>query len=205
MPQQYIATTSANLLTNANGLSLTAYTPPANLEPAGGADWVAITHADFLTQANSLAAHRGSAQNGGLKTHVVDFDDIVNVYNYGLRMPEAIHAYLQNALYTWPIPPGYAVLFGDGTLNPRNLDCSTVAASNGLKFCTRWDVNTQNFIPPDLLLQIAFKDLSPQITRPFCSAGMICCQTWRWAVFLSIPPAKPKMSSIKSSGTSKTS
>lgn len=161
MPQQYIATTSANLLTNANGLSLTAYTPPANLEPAGGADWVAITHADFLTQANSLAAHRGSAQNGGLKTHVVDFDDIVNVYNYGLRMPEAIHAYLQNALYTWPIPPGYAVLFGDGTLNPRNLDCSTVAASNGLKFCTRWDVNTQNFIPPDLLFTDRFQGLIP--------------------------------------------
>ncbi|MFO7682819.1 MAG: C25 family cysteine peptidase, partial [Chloroflexota bacterium] len=168
--QQYIATTLTNTLSGSETVAISAYTPPANLEPAAGADWIAISHADFLPQANNLAAHRANPQFGGLKTHVIDIEDVVNVYGYGLPLPDAIHTYLKNALYNWTTAPGYVVLLGDATVSPRNLDCSTVT-QNGLRFCSVWDKDAKTFIPTDMLFTDRFQGLIPSDQTAVLLAG----------------------------------
>ncbi|MCB9422915.1 MAG: hypothetical protein H6667_24155, partial [Ardenticatenaceae bacterium] len=54
---KFIATTTANTHTP---LSISKYVPTSLEPPAGGADWIAISHANFLAQANTLANHRAS-------------------------------------------------------------------------------------------------------------------------------------------------
>jgi hypothetical protein len=143
--QNYIATTTSNTLSTTDKIS--QYTAPTTLNPAIGADWVAISHKNFITAANTLAAHRQTQDFGEFSTHVVDIQDIINVYGYGLPMPEAIQAYLRNAL-TWPTSPGYVALVGDGVVSPRKLDC----AAN----CSTWDKDAENYVPTDM----QFKDFN---------------------------------------------
>jgi hypothetical protein len=100
-------------------LAIDQYIPP-DLNPAEGvADWVAITHRDFLTGTNRLASHRADPVYGGLAAHVVDIEDVVNQYGYGLAMPRAINNYLRHALVHWAQAPSYLLLVGDATDNPR--------------------------------------------------------------------------------------
>ena len=82
----FIATTVANLH---SPVSLTAYTA-SELTPAGGAEWVGISYGAFITETERLAAHRGLPENGGLTTAVIDVEEIVNQYGFGLRLPSAI-------------------------------------------------------------------------------------------------------------------
>ncbi len=114
-----IATTTANLRQPA---SITTYTPPS-LDPAGGAAWVAISHADFASAAAQLAAHRADPSYTGLSTYVVDIADVINQYGYGLAIPDAIRSYLTHAFVNWSVQPEFLTLFGDATFNPLNLSC----------------------------------------------------------------------------------
>lgn len=148
--QNYIATTTANTLTPDK---ISPYTAPTTLEPPQGADWVAIAYNSFLPQANTLATHRQQTQYGGLSTHVVDIQDIINVYGDGLPMPEAIHTYLEKSL-TWPHKPSYVVLVGDGVISPRNLQCSYNCYDD-------WDKDAQNFIPTDMQFKDRYQGLIP--------------------------------------------
>jgi hypothetical protein len=94
-------------------LSVTAYLPP-DLDPPAGADWIAITHPDFITEVQRLADYR-AGQN--LRTMVVNVDDLYNLYSDGIYQPAAIRDYLAHAL-NWPSPaPAYALLVGDGNWN----------------------------------------------------------------------------------------
>ena len=141
--QHYIATTTNNVYTTTD--KIIKYTVPASLNPVGGADWIAISHGNFITQANTLASHRGQAAYGGLSTYVVDVEDVINIYGYGLPMPEAINSYLKDSL-TWSTIPGYVILIGDGLIAPRQLDC--------LANCSTWDPTAINYVPTDM----QFKD-----------------------------------------------
>jgi hypothetical protein len=99
-------------------LSVTRYVPP-DLDPPGGADWVAITHPDFLTEVQRLADYRTSR---GLQAVVVDVNDLYNQYGGGVYQPAAIRDYLAHAL-TWSgAVPRYALLVGDGNPNFRGVD-----------------------------------------------------------------------------------
>ena len=94
-------------------LSINRYVPP-NLDPPDGADWIAITHADFMTEARRLGDYRRAQ---GLRVLVVDVEDLYRQFGSGLYQPAAIRDYLAHAL-TWPGPaPSYAVLVGDGNWN----------------------------------------------------------------------------------------
>lgn len=92
------------------------------LTPAGGADWVAVTHSDFTSAINTLAAHR--ATYSGLTTHVVTVDDVVNQYGYGLPTPNGIRDYIAHAVTSWPVAPRYLLLGGDASNNPRERACA---------------------------------------------------------------------------------
>ena len=81
--------------------------------PTNGADYIIITHPDFMSQAQKLADYR-SSQN--LRTFVVDIFDIYNEFNDGLYSPIAIHSFVKYAYENWVKPaPLYLLLLGDTT------------------------------------------------------------------------------------------
>ncbi|RPH34930.1 hypothetical protein EHM92_07155, partial [bacterium] len=81
---------------------------------ATGADYIIVTHGDFLAPAQSLASERRSFN--GVRTAVADVQDIYDEFNYGHPSAHAIKAYLKNAYATWPSPaPAYLLLLGDAS------------------------------------------------------------------------------------------
>jgi uncharacterized repeat protein (TIGR01451 family) len=113
----FIATTLANI---ESPLTISRYVPEDLVPEGSGADWVAITSRDFITEVERLARHREETFFGTLSTHLVDVESVVNQYGYGLPMPSSIQDYLKSALVDWQRPPSYALLVGDSTVNPRN-------------------------------------------------------------------------------------
>jgi uncharacterized repeat protein (TIGR01451 family) len=114
----FIATTTGNALSPAQ---LSRYDVP-DLEPPGnGADWVAIAYKDFITETQVLADHRENPLYGGFDAHVVDIEDVVNQYGYGLPIPAAVQDYLLHGLATWQLPPAYLLLVGDATIDPHEV------------------------------------------------------------------------------------
>jgi uncharacterized repeat protein (TIGR01451 family) len=154
---KFLATTSSNILTPE---VIGRYTP-TSLDPVAGANWVAVTHKDFVAEADQLAQHRADVNYGGLRTFVVDVEDIINQYGYGLPLPGAIRDYLVHALATWPETPGYLTLIGDSTLNPRGLNVDEPGSwldeqivPTDLLFVDRW----QGQIPSDLTYSLLVGD-----------------------------------------------
>lgn len=98
--------------------TITAASPENLLDPSLGADYVVITHHDFYAQAQALAAFRA---NQGLRTMVVDVEDVYDLFAYGRRVPESLHDFLAYAYANWTPPaPAYIVLLGDGHLDFKN-------------------------------------------------------------------------------------
>ncbi|MCB8966619.1 MAG: DUF11 domain-containing protein [Ardenticatenaceae bacterium] len=145
-----IATTTSNTLTPA---AISAYTPP-NLNPTNGAEWLAITHADFTSEANRLAAHRSAATFSDLSTQVVNIKDVINQYGYGLPIPGAIHDYLTYALGHWAVAPRYVTIFGDSTFNPLHNECAGGCLA-------QFDINAPIFVISDLVFKDNYQGLVP--------------------------------------------
>ncbi len=87
-----------------------------------GADWVVITHSDFIPQAKKLAEHR--TRKDSLKTLVVDVADIYNEFSCGMLDPVAIRDFLKFAFDTWNRKPFYVLLLGDGDYDYKNVEIS---------------------------------------------------------------------------------
>lgn len=138
--------------------SIGKYVGTSPTPATGGAKWLAISHASLLSPANALAAHR--AGFSGLSTHVVDVQDVINQYGYGLPLPKAINDYLAHALATWTPTPGYVLLMGDATINPKNLDCPLASAAEPIG-CSLWDKNEQNLVLTNLPFIDRFNGLIP--------------------------------------------
>lgn len=84
-----------------------------------GADYIIITHANFLTQVQPLAAYRAS-QN--YRVQVVDVQDLYDEFNGGIFSPEAIKSFLAYAYANWIQPaPKYVLLVGDGHFDFKNI------------------------------------------------------------------------------------
>jgi Ca2+-binding RTX toxin-like protein len=82
------------------------------------ADYVVITRDDMLGAAEELAAHRRSQ---GLRTAVIDIEDIYDEWNHGVASPRAITAMLAYAQGKWARAPRYVVLAGAGHYDYRDL------------------------------------------------------------------------------------
>ena len=92
--------------------------PSTLRSPANGADYIIISHPDFLSSVEPLATLRRSQ---GLRVMVVDVTDIYDEFNYGIVHPDAIHDFIDYAFHHWEPPrPAYVLLVGDGTYDPRN-------------------------------------------------------------------------------------
>ena len=149
---KFVATTTGKLL---SPVQVSQYTP-SNLTPSNGAEWLAISHANFMSQAQQLAAHRASTEFGGLSTHVVDIQDVINQYGYGLPLPSAIQDYLTEAL-TWQTPVQFVTLIGDSTDNPRHHTCTIGCMPN-------YNNHKPNFVPTVLAFVDRYQGMIPSDT-----------------------------------------
>jgi len=82
-----------------------------------GADIVMITAPDF---ASALAPLVHAHKTQGLSSALIHINDIYDEFNFGERSPFAIRQFLQLAKQNWRTPPGYLLLNGRASLDPRN-------------------------------------------------------------------------------------
>lgn len=97
---------------------------PSNLhDPDRQADYLLITPSEFITAAQTLAAHRQSA---GLSVAVINIQDIFDEFAGGQPTPQAIHDFIDYAYHNWQAPaPAYVLLLGDGYYDYRLLTGKT--------------------------------------------------------------------------------
>ena len=96
--------------------------PLGKLTGSGGADYIVITHADFLSAAQDLAHWRATDDRfaPAPMTTVVDVEQIYDDFSGGLFDPTAIRDFLRHAYEQWTPAPSFVVLLGDGTYDYRN-------------------------------------------------------------------------------------
>jgi hypothetical protein len=93
-------------------LSLTAVERSKWKSSTNGADYIIITHADFLQQAEALAAFRAAPD---FRVQVIDVQELYDEFNGGVFSPEAIRDFLAHAFTSWQAPaPSFVLLLGDG-------------------------------------------------------------------------------------------
>jgi hypothetical protein len=90
---------------------------PSRWQEYSGADFVIITHRDFLASAERLA---GARRRAGLSVAVVDVEDIYDEFSFGAHTAQALKDFLRWAREHWPRAPRFALLVGDGSTDPRN-------------------------------------------------------------------------------------
>jgi hypothetical protein len=81
------------------------------------ADYLVIAPDELKEASQALASYR---QSKGLKTMVVELEDIINEFNYGIYSPEAIKDFLSYAYKKWTKSPRYVVLVGEGTYDYKD-------------------------------------------------------------------------------------
>lgn len=81
------------------------------------ADLVIIAHESMLSAAAPLAALR---ETEGLLVKTVDVAAVYDTFGYGEKDPQAIKDFLWYASAKWAKAPGYVMLLGGASLDPRN-------------------------------------------------------------------------------------
>ncbi|MBI2503622.1 MAG: hypothetical protein HYW07_10375 [Candidatus Latescibacteria bacterium] len=78
--------------------------------PGHGADYLIITHADFLEAAQRLVAHR---RESGLSAEVVEVEDLYDEFSCGQMTSDAVRDFISYAYHSWERPPVYVLLAGN--------------------------------------------------------------------------------------------
>ncbi len=99
---------------------ISAYQPPAFFSPAHQIDYLIISPPEFLTVSQQFANYR-SAHNR-YRTLVVNFQDLIDEFDYGIYHPIAIKNFLAYILANWSKAPAYVLVVGDGSwaMQPGN-------------------------------------------------------------------------------------
>jgi hypothetical protein len=116
------------------------------------ANLVIISNRAFVDAANTLKTAR-EAQ--GIKTLVVDVQNLYDEFSYGAHGPEAIRSFLQRA-GSWATAPHYAVLLGDSSCDPRNYS----------------DAGSFDFVPTKLVATAVIKTASDDWFADFNNTGI---------------------------------
>ena len=92
---------------------------PSNLAShSNGSDYLMISHKDFVNAAAALQTQK-TAQ--GLRTRLMDVQDIYDEFGYGIVDVYAIRNFIAYAYTNWAAPaPTYVLLIGDGHSDPKN-------------------------------------------------------------------------------------
>ena len=91
---------------------------------SNGADFIIITHADFIDQAERLKTHRETQDS--LSVFIADIQDVYDEFSWGVMDPTAIRDFMKHAFDFWMIRPSYLLLFGDGDYDYKNILSTTV-------------------------------------------------------------------------------
>ena len=90
---------------------ITPAKPSVINNPASQADYIIISHSDFIDAIQPLAAFRRSQ---GLSVVVVDVEEVYDQFNHGIFNPIAIQKFLRHTYNHWRAPkPTYVLLVGD--------------------------------------------------------------------------------------------
>ncbi len=101
-----------------NPKAILADVPVDLLSTTNGADYIIITHPDFITALQPLVDYY---QARGMRTVMVDVMEVYDTFNYGVFDPEAIRSFLAYAYTAWARPaPAYVLLVGDGHYDFKN-------------------------------------------------------------------------------------
>ena len=85
--------------------------PSSLRNPGNQADYIVISHSDFIKSIQPLAEFRRSQ---GLSVKVVDVEEIYDQFSHGIFNPLAIQRFLRYAYTSWREPrPTYVLLVGD--------------------------------------------------------------------------------------------
>jgi hypothetical protein len=114
-PRRYVAMTAEK---RKMPISVQAAQAPDNLiQTSNVADYLMISHPDFLAALDPLATQRTSQ---GLRVKKINVQDVYDQFGYGMWSAEAIHAFLAHAYNQWTAPkPGFVLLGGDGNYDMR--------------------------------------------------------------------------------------
>jgi len=127
--QRYLALTPGKRLAVT---SIQADQPSSWRSTANAADYIIISHADFIGSLQPLVDLRVQQ---GYRVAVVDVQDVYDEFNGGVFSPLALRDFLAYAYASWSAPaPSFVLLVGDGHYDYRN-------------YLGR---NNKNFIPPYL-------------------------------------------------------
>jgi len=81
-------------------------------------DYLVITSGESLVAAAQQLANYRSSQ--GLRSMVVDLEDIYDEFNHGVKSADAIWSFLAYSWHNWQTPPRYVVLAGDASFDYKN-------------------------------------------------------------------------------------
>lgn len=113
--KQYFASDSNTFLT----VSKIEADVPSNLRTqTHGADLLLISHQALMVPVEALQTHKISM---GLRTEIIEVQDIYDEFNFGIPSPYAIQSFIAYAYEHWQAPaPAYVILIGDGHFDPKN-------------------------------------------------------------------------------------
>ncbi len=97
--------------------SININAPSSLSTSAHNADMIIISYKDWMSEANDWANYRRSQ---GMTVEVVNIEDVYDEFSFGNFSTDAIRGFLQYAYNNWGKQPGYVLLIGDATYNPRN-------------------------------------------------------------------------------------
>ncbi len=149
---------------------------PSDLKnPANGADYIIITHPDFLAAAQRLKTLRESQYPDTGVTNprvmVVDVNQIYDEFSYGLLNPQSLRDFVRYAFENYQSPaPAYVVLFGDMSHDYRHLlPTSRPNFIPSLPFFADTYGEAQS---DNLIVDVAGNDLAPDL-----AIGRMSCET----------------------------
>ena len=99
-------------------LALIADAPSTLKTPQHWVDYLIITSGDDLVEAAGALSEYRSSQ--GLRTLIVDLEDIYDEFNHGVKSADAIWSFLSYTWHNWKAAPRYVVLAGDGSIDYKD-------------------------------------------------------------------------------------
>lgn len=144
--------------------SITQYQPP-NFAAMPEADYIFITHENFIPSLQPLAAYRASQ---GFSVAMIDVDDLYHEFNYGIYHSIAIKNFLAYTFANWETPPTNVILVGNGNWNFKHYGAPTEPYSNpppvymppNLAYIDPWQGQTDS---ANLLATLVGDDVLPDL------------------------------------------
>jgi Peptidase family C25/SdrD B-like domain len=111
--REFVALTNEH----ANAVANVEQNTPSNLvSTANGTNFVIIAPKFLAAKAEQLAVARGAQ---GIRTQVVQIEDVYDEFSYGLHDGQAIKNFLQYATSSWTVKPDFVLLFGDSSADSK--------------------------------------------------------------------------------------